>query len=217
MKTISENVCLSDNPLLASNITKMRDKRTDRRKFRSLMTDCAMICGIELSRFLDKDRIKVKTPLGFSEGIRITDERNIIVISILRAALPFSEGLMRIYPYSRHGVVSAKRAHKRKDEEGFEIETGYINIPKTREDDVLIISDPMLASASTLIKVLDLVSEMKHKKMISLSLLSSEYGIMRISKKFPSVLFVTCAIDKELDDKGYIVPGLGDAGDRSFG
>jgi uracil phosphoribosyltransferase len=138
----------------------------------------------------------------------------IVIILVLRASIPFVEGMYKNFPMARTGVISAWRGGP----PSFPIEMNYAKIPKIRNDDVVIIADPMLATGHTLIEVARRVAKQgRPKRLVFFSVISTMQGIGHVSKAFPRAEFYTCAIDPTLDEHGYIVPGLGDAGDRSFG
>jgi len=215
------NVHLVDNPLAQATLTTLRDKNTDRENFRGSLSLLGKLTGIEITRTMDYTELEVETPTGArSKGVSLTDAHSIVVINVLRAAMPFVEGLIEILPYARLGVVSAKRV-----EEGvaspnyrFKIEMPYIRVPELHRQDTLIIADPMLASGSTLLAVLDkLIRGDLPKRVISTSVVSAPLGIERINARYPSVEIFTAAVDVGLNEHGYIVPGLGDAGDRVCG
>jgi len=209
-----------DHPFAQQELTKIRNKNTNQIQFRKGLVRLGRICGYELMKILDKQEIEVETPLEKCKGIKIVDEERIVIINILRAAFPLVEGLLKAFPLAKQGVISAKRIESRKNNElEFDIEVNYVKIPDLTENDVVIIADPMLASGSTLMKVIEHINKKGriHKKTIALSVISSEYAIKKMTSAFPNITFVTVAIDPKMNEKGYILPGLGDAGDRSFG
>lgn len=141
-----------------------------------------------------------------------------MLIAILRAALPLVEGFSEVFEEAPIGFVVAKRKEKSGSESiDFDVEITYIKIP-TIENRIVIIPDPMLATSSTLITVLDKILKYgKPKRIIFCGVIASKYGINRIKSVYPHVEIYTVAIDEKLDSHGFIVPGLGDAGDRAFG
>ncbi len=212
---------LVDNPLAQETLTTLRDKNTDRENFRKGLTLLGKLTGIEIIKTMDYAEVEVETPIGArSKGVSLIDAHSIVVINVLRAAMPFIEGLIEILPYARIGVVSAKRV-----EEGvaasnyrFKIEVPYIRVPELHRQDTLIIADPMLASGSTLLAVFDkLMRGDLPKRVISASVVSAPLGIEREIARYPSVEIFTAAVDFGLNEYDYIVPGLGDAGDRVCG
>lgn len=216
MKKISNKVWLVDHPFAQQELLVLRDKNTNSVRFRKGLVRIGRICGYELMRLLGKRTVTVTTPLGRCRG-RIVAGKDIVIIGVLRAAMPMVEGLLKAFPEARLGLVGARRIETG-DGLDFKIEMNYLKIPKMSRDTVLIVADPMLATGSTLIKLWhDQLSKLGQKKTFFLSVLSSKYGIKAIGRVAPGANLVTLAVDKRLNRKGYIVPGLGDAGDRAFG
>lgn len=215
MKKISERTYLVDHPFAQQELLVLRDKSTNSVRFRKGLVRIGRICGYELMHLLDKKPVVVTTPLGKCRGL-VVAEKDIVILGVLRAAMPLVEGLLKAFPEARLGLVGAKRVEGggRK----FEIEMNYLKIPKMNRDTVLIVADPMLATGSTLIKLWNgHLSKLGQKKTFFLSVLSSRYGIKALRRAAPGANIVTLAVDKKLSREGYIVPGLGDAGDRAFG
>lgn len=214
-------VFILDHPLAQEILTELRDKGTRQIQFRKGLVRLGRLMGYELMKTMRTERITVETPLGPAVGVRIPDKKNIIIVHVLRASMPLVEGLIKAFPDARMGVISAKRVEEedaRAKNYEFSIRMDYINIPRIKNEDTLIIADPMLASGSTLLKVIsELRKKGRPKRLIVASVISCPFGINRVRKEFPDVEIVTAAVDPELNKKGYIVPGLGDAGDRAFG
>lgn len=220
MNNIKDNIWVVDHPFAQVELAKIRDKNTGRTEFRKGLVKLGRISGYELMNMLGREEIEIETPLAKCKGIRIADEDNIVLVNVLRAATPFVEGLLKAFPKARLGVISAKRIESKKSKSlEFDIEINYVKVPKLDKKDIVIIADPMLASGSTLLKVIEHIAKdgAGPKKIISLSVLSTEYGILKIREKYPDITFVTASVDPKLSENGYILPGLGDAGDRAFG
>ncbi len=217
MKKLAEKTWLVDHPFAQQELLLLRDKRTDPIRFRKGLVRIGRICGYELMYLLDKKPVTVTTPLGKCRGL-VVAEKDIVILGILRAAMPMVEGLVKAFPEGRLGLVGAKRIEKKGSSRKFDIEMNYLKIPKMNKDTVLLVVDPMLATGSTLIKLWnERLSGCGQKKTFFLSVLSSRYGIRALRRAAPGANIVTLAVDKKLNRKGYIVPGLGDAGDRAFG
>ncbi|MEM4911312.1 MAG: uracil phosphoribosyltransferase [Metallosphaera sp.] len=213
-------IFLLDKPLFLHILTQLRNKDTDQIMFRKGMVRLGRLIGYEISNNLDLDIIQVTTPLGANvKGVVIKDLENIMIINVLRAATPLVEGLLKAFPAAKQGVIAASRRESESTSPPKEIEVDitYLKIPKISKEDIVIIADPMIATASTMLKVLNRVTELSPKRIIIASIISSEYGINRIMKKFSFIDIFTVSIDPEINNSGYIIPGLGDAGDRSFG
>ncbi|MEM4371577.1 MAG: uracil phosphoribosyltransferase [Metallosphaera sp.] len=213
-------VFLLDKPLFLHILTQLRDIKTDQIMCRKGMVRLGRLIGYEIANHLDFDIVKVVTPLGVeAKGVVIKDLDNIMIVNVLRAATPLVEGLLKAFPAAKQGVVAASRREMESSSPPteMEVEITYMKIPKISKNDIAIIADPMIATASTMMRILGMVSQLQPKRIIIASVIASEYGITKIRNKYPDVDIFTVSIDPEINNRGYIVPGLGDAGDRSFG
>ncbi len=191
------------------------------------MVRLGRIIGLEMVKHMDTEKYYVETPLGVkAEGIRIPDMEKVIIINVLRAAMPLVEGLIKIFPSARQGVISARRVEEKGmgDNYVFDIEVSYIKIPKINSDDTLIIADPMFATGSTMLTILDkLIKIGEPKRIFIATVISTKIAIEKVANFakerniYSKIKIFTVSIDPEINEKGYIVPGLGDAGDRAFG
>jgi len=202
-----------DHLLVQDIITKIRGSKINRSNFRANMMELGRFMSYEFADTLEKKSVTVETPLGISEGTIIKDKKNIVVINVLRAAIPFVDGIMSVFTESECGVIGAWR----EDMAPFEVNLNYVRIP-TLDNKIVIVADPMLATGNTMNIILEEVK--KHgtpKRLVLLNVVSSEVGINYLITSNPDIEIYTCAIDRNVNDQGYIVPGLGDAGDKSFG
>jgi uracil phosphoribosyltransferase len=207
-------VTVVDHPMVQEQLTLVRDKRSNQVAFRKAIYRLGRYMAYEFLRTMEVQEMPVETPLGPAVGHRVKGNDKIVIILILRAAIPFVEGMYKNFPMARTGIISAWRG-KPPD---FPIDVKYSKLPEIRADDVVVIADPMLATGHTLRDVAKLVLAGKNPKRVAFfSVISTQQGINYVAKEFPEAEFYTCAIDPKLNDHGYIVPGLGDAGDRSFG
>ncbi len=207
-------VTVVDHPMVIEQLTLARDKKTNQVAFRKAIFRLGRIMAYEFLRTMETQATEVVTPLGKAAGGRVKGNDKIVIILVLRASIPFVEGMYKNFPMARTGVISAWRGKPPK----FPIEVNYAKIPKIKDDDVVIIADPMLATGHTLVEVARRVAKQgRPKRLVIFSAISTKQGIEYVAKVFPRAEFYTCAIDPTLDEDGYIVPGLGDAGDRSFG
>jgi len=206
--------------LARDTLTRLRDVETEQVAFRKGLVKLGRICGYEIvDGLLESETVTVETPLTTTEGERVGEMDDVVIVNVLRAATPFVEGLLKAFPRAKQGVISAGR-----DEEGgmdtegrFDISIEYVKMPAIHEEDTLILADPMLATGSTMCAVLEEVLDgADPERVIVLSAVSAPEGLDRLRKEFPEVELLTVAVDDHLDDDGYIVPGLGDAGDRAF-
>jgi len=211
---VKPKVTVMDHPMVMEQLALVRDKRTNQVAFRKAIYRLGRFMAYEFLRTMETQEIDVETPLGPSKGRRVKGNDKIVIILVLRAAIPFVEGMYKNFPMARTGVISAWRG-KPPD---FPIEVSYAKIPHISRDDVVVIADPMLATGHTLLEVAKRVMKLgRPKRLAFFSAISTRQGIEYVARAFPQAEFYTCAIDPALNDHGYIVPGLGDAGDRSFG
>ncbi len=203
-----------DSPFIMEILTELRDERTGPIAFRKGLVKLGRYMAYELTKTMEVEKVPVKTPLEETEGVLIKDRHNVVIITVLRAAIPLMEGLIKVLEHARVGIVSASRGKAPK----FEIEMKYVKVPQVREEDTVIVADPMIATGSTLIKVLSEVKRYgKAKRYVVVGVLAAPEGISRIKEVHPDVEIFVAAVDRELNERGYILPGLGDAGDRAFG
>ena len=203
-----------DSPFIMEVLTELRDERTGPIAFRKGLVKLGRYMAYELTKTMEVEKVPVKTPLEETEGVLVKDRRNVVIITVLRAAIPLMEGLIKVLEHARVGIVSASRGKAPK----FEIEMKYVKVPQVRAEDTVIVADPMIATGSTLIKVLSEVKRYgKAKRYVVVGVLAAPEGISRIKDAHPDVEIFVAAVDRELNERGYILPGLGDAGDRAFG
>ena len=201
--------------ILCDWIAEIRDQsiQSDRLRFRRNLERIGEIAGYEISRKLAFEAREIQTPLGISNSKMLKDQP--VLATILRAGLPLHQGLLNIFDKADSAFISAYRKHDR--DGSFEISMGYITSPDL-ENRILIVSDPMLATGSSMVKTIQqLRSEGNPAEIHIVTAIACTVGIEYLRRALP-VCKVWCgAIDDELTAKGYIVPGLGDAGDLSFG
>jgi len=216
-----EHAAVVTHALAGHVLTELRNVETSQVEFREALVTLGRVCGYELvdSRF-PVESATVRTPLADATGPRVAGLDDVVIVTVLRAATPFVEGLLKVFPAARQGVISASRDESAGMGAGgeFPIAVEYVNLPEVRERDTVIVADPMLATGSTMVTVLEeLLDGGRPETCLVLSVVSAPAGLERVRERFPDVELVTVAVDDELDDDGYIVPGLGDAGDRAFG
>ncbi len=205
---------LIDSPYTRRLLTILRDSGTGRAVFVRIMEELGYIAGTEVYRFLEPRENRVVTPLGMTwSGVDFPDLEETVIVSVLRASAPFTWGMLRALPGAKVGFVGAKRVEEKRMDGFFEVEIGYFSVPKGR---VYVIADPMLATASTIYAVLDML-RVRDEKVIVASVIASEEGVRRVLLRDEVGALLTFSVDPELDENGFIVPGLGDAGDRCCG
>ena len=207
---------LSDQCSLVSQwISELRDiqVQTDRMRFRRNLERIGEIAAYEISKVLEFEEKEVQTPLGISVCDVLKEQP--VLATILRAGLPLHQGLLNYFDKADNAFISAYRKHLR--DGSFEISLEYVSCPEL-ENRVVIISDPMLATGSSLVKTIQYLREEGHPREIHIVVaIACTVGIEYVQRSEPNVKLWCGAIDEELTAKGYIVPGLGDAGDLSFG
>ena len=212
---------LVTHALAKDTLSKIRDADTEQVAFRKGLVKLGRICGYEIiDGAMDTEYVAIDTPLDETTGERVKGLDDVVIINVLRAATPFVEGLLKAFPRAKQGVISAGRDEDAgmNDDGEFPITIDYVKLPEITEDDTVIVADPMLATGSTMSAVLDYVVEetTEFENLFVLSAVSAPTGLLRVSEAVPEADLLTVAIDDRLDDDGFIVPGLGDAGDRAF-
>lgn len=198
-------------------VAELRDVEVqkDSMRFRRNIERLGEILGYELSKTLSYTKRDIQSPLGISE-IELAKE-DLVICSILRAGIPLHMGLLSYFDAAENSFISAYRHHPNQDEE-FEIKVEYLASPSI-DGKILVLADPMLATGRSFVNVYNAIKEVGTPKEIHVvSVIGSRQGVEYLNEHFPEDTKLWIAtIDEELDDKGYIVPGLGDAGDLSFG
>jgi len=207
--------------LATDELTRIRDVGTEQVAFRKGLVRLGRICGYEIiDGAMETEYVSVRTPLTETTGERVKGLDDVVIVNVLRAATPFVEGLLKAFPRARQGVISASRDESagRAEDGSFPITIDYVKLPEIREEDTVIVADPMLATGSTMCAVLEEVTDgaPDPEHLFVLSAVSAPEGLVRVGETFENAELLTVAIDDHLDDDGYIVPGLGDAGDRAF-
>lgn len=207
-------ITVVDHPKVLEQLSLARDRSSSQIVFRKAIYRLGRSLAYEFMRTLETEAYPLETPMGRTKGYRVKKKERIVIILILRASIPFVEGMYKELPMARTGVISAWRGSP----PDFPIEVSYAKIPRIGKDDIVVIADPMLATGHTLLEVAKrVVRAGRPKRLVFFSVIATRAGIDYVSKRFGRAEFYTCAIDPRLDEHGYIVPGLGDAGDRSFG
>ncbi len=206
-----------NNSILNKFISEIRDKniQKDSLRFRRNIERIGEVLGYELSKNLNYSETKITTPLGH-KTINLPNKK-IVICSILRAGLPLHQGLLNYFDDADNAFISAYRHHTKKDA-GFEIVVEYFAAPSL-DNKILILADPMLATGQSLVEVYEAIKKQRNIEEIHLvAVIGATEGIEYVKNNFPEHTHLwIAAIDDELNDKGYIIPGLGDAGDLAFG
>jgi len=204
-------VYVFDHPLIVHKLTILRDRRTGHKEFRELVEELAMLMAFEVTRSLPTREVEVETPLAVTRGRSITGQE-IAVVPILRAGLAMEVGITRLIPTARVGHVGIYR-----DPETLEPVTYYAKLPADIAEREVMIVDPMLATGGSIVACIDALKQRACRMLKVMTIVSAPEGIAKVHGAHPDVGIYTAAVDSHLNDHGYIVPGLGDAGDRLFG
>jgi len=200
-----------DHPLIAHKMTHMRKKDTGTALFRALVQEVSMLLAYEVTRDFPTRDVRIETPLE-SMDAPVLDGKKIVLISILRAGLGILDGMLRILPSARVGHVGLYREPKT-----LVVVEYYFKVPPMMEDRDAIVIDPMLATGNSAIAAVERVKESRPRSLKFVCLLAAPEGVSAFHEHHPDVPVYTAALDKKLNDHGYILPGLGDAGDRLYG
>ena len=198
------------HPCVQHKLALIRDEDTGYKKFRELATEITMFVCYEALKQVNVKEVKVKTPLAETMGNKIADE--LIVVPILRAGVGMLEGILDLVPTARVGFVGMYR-----DETTKEAVDYYHKLPPQTEDGMVIVIDPMLATGGSTAAAIDLIKQHGPAKIVVVCIVTCPEGLAAVEAAHPDVEIFTASIDERLDDRKYIVPGLGDAGDRLFG
>jgi uracil phosphoribosyltransferase len=205
-----EGVTVVDHVLLRRLVSILRDRNTPHGNFRQTLDDAAMILAYEAMRALRPDEIDLETPLEGARGVRLADE--VVIVAILRAGLGLVDGFLRLVPDARVGHLGMYR-----DEEALRPVGYYENIPAGVEEAEVFVVDPMLATGGSSVQAIHRLKRAGARRISFVCLVAAPEGVTALRTAHPEVPILTAALDRELDDNGYIRPGLGDAGDRIFG
>jgi uracil phosphoribosyltransferase len=207
----SQHVHLIDHPLVQHKLTLMRRKDASTSSFRTLLNELSMLMAYEVTRDMPTQDVEIETPLETMTA-KMIDGKKLVLVSILRAGTGILDGMLTVVPGARVGHIGLYR-----DPKTLQAVEYYFKMPKdTQERDVIVV-DPMLATGNSAVAAIDRVKALKPKSIKFLCLLTCPEGIATLRRMHPDVEIYTAAIDRQLNDHGYILPGLGDAGDRIFG
>jgi uracil phosphoribosyltransferase len=206
-----ENLTVVSHPLVQHKLTLMREKDTSTASFRQLLREISLLLAYEVTRELPMTTKRIETPLEEMDAPMI-EGRKLALVSILRAGNGLLDGILELVPAARVGFVGLYR-----DPETLQPVQYYCKLPDHLEDRVCIVVDPMLATGNSSAAAVTLLKQSGARNIRFLCLLAAPEGIKHMQEVHPDVPIVTAAVDRHLNDHGYIVPGLGDAGDRMFG
>lgn len=200
-----------DHPLVQHKLTLMRKVETPTSEFRRLLREISQLLAYEVTRDLPMTTREIETPIEKMDA-PVLDGKKLALVSILRAGNGMLDGVLELIPSARVGFVGLYR-----DEETLEPVEYYFKVPESIEDRLTIAVDPMLATGNSSVAAIDMLKKSGAKNIRFLCLLAAPEGVARMKEAHPDVPIVTASLDRQLNKKGYIMPGLGDAGDRMFG
>ena len=208
---MSDHLTIVDHPLVQHKLTLMRDKTRSTAEFRQLLREISQLLAYEVTRSLALGTKTIETPMQTMQA-PVLEGKKLALISILRAGNGLLDGVLELSPSARVGFVGLYR-----DEETLQPVQYYFKVPESLEDRLVIAVDPMLATGNSSVAAIDLLKQAGAKNIRFLCLLAAPEGVKRMAEAHPDVPIVTASLDSNLNEQGYIVPGLGDAGDRMFG
>ncbi|MCX6135626.1 MAG: uracil phosphoribosyltransferase [Ignavibacteriales bacterium] len=205
-----KNLTVLHHPLVQRDLTLLRDRRTPSNQFRSILRRASTLMAFEVTRDLMLREIPIRTPLASTKGYVLA--RPVVLVPILRAGLGLVGGFVEVLPDAKVGHIGLYR-----DEQSLKPVDYYFKVPKNLKEAMVFLLDPMLATGGSLATAITYLKKRGARTLVSVTLVAAPEGVKRVHREHPDVPIFTCSLDKKLNSKGYILPGLGDAGDRIFG
>lgn len=209
---MNPSVTVIEHPLVQHKLTLMRQKKTSTAKFRQLLKEIGMLLAYEVTRDLPLKSTEIETPISWMKAPLLAPEKKMVIVSIMRAGQGLLNGILELIPSARVGHIGLYR-----DPTTLLTIEYYFKVPHDIEQRDVLIVDPMLATGHSAIAAVDRIKEVNPLSIKFLCLLASPEGIEHFHEQHPDVPIYTAAIDETLNEQGYIVPGMGDAGDRLYG
>ncbi|RBO52055.1 uracil phosphoribosyltransferase [Rhodovulum sp. BSW8] len=206
-----DHLTVVTHPLVQHKLTLMRDKNTSTAGFRQLLREISQLLAYEITRELEMTTRRIETPLCTMDA-PVLEGKKLVLVSILRAGNGLLDGVLELVPSARVGFVGLYR-----DETTLEPVQYYFKVPQDLKDRLVIVVDPMLATGNSSAAAVELLKKAGANDIRFMCLLAAPEGVARMKEAHPDVPIVTASIDERLNEQGYIMPGLGDAGDRMFG
>lgn len=204
-------VFVFDHPLIQHKISLLRDKNTDTKEFRELVSEISMLMGYEVTRNLPLKEVEIETPVAIAKT-KVLSGKKLGIVPILRAGLGMVDGMLKLMPMIKVGHIGLYR-----DPETLEPVEYYCKLPADANERDIVLLDPMLATGGSASAAIAFIKARGVENITLMCLIAASKGIERIQKDHPDVDIFCAAVDEKLNDHAYIVPGLGDAGDRLFG
>lgn len=205
------NLNVINHPLVQHKLTLMRKKEASTNSFRRLLNELSMLMAYEVTRDMATQEVEIETPLE-KMNAQMIDGKKLVLVSILRAGNGILDGMLTVVPGARVGHIGLYR-----DPKTLQAVEYYFKMPQDMQERDVVVVDPMLATGNSAVAAIDRVKALKPKSIKFMCLLTCPEGVRTLHKAHPDVAIYTAAVDRQLNDHGYILPGLGDAGDRIFG
>lgn len=208
---MKKNVFIMDHPLIQHKVSLLRDVNTGLKEFRELVEEISMLMGYEVTRNLPLKEVEIETPVS-TAVTKVISGKKLAIVAILRAGLGMVDGMLKLIPAAKVGHIGLYR-----DPETLKPVEYYCKLPYDVEEREIIILDPMLATGGSASSAISYIKERGVSSIKLMCLIAATEGIEKVATDHPDVEIYCAAVDEKLNDHGYIVPGLGDAGDRLFG
>jgi len=205
------NVFVMDHPLIQHKISLLRDKNTQTKEFRELVSEISLLMGYEVTRNMPLKEVEIETPVGVART-KVISGKKMGIVPILRAGLGMVDGMLKLLPMAKVGHIGLYR-----DPETLQPVEYYCKLPCDIAEREIVVLDPMLATGGSASAAIKYLKERGVTSIKLMCLIASLDGIKKINDEHPDVLIYCAAVDDKLNEHGYIIPGLGDAGDRLFG
>lgn len=203
-------VVIFNHPLIDHKLTIIRNKETNTKDFREALNEISTLMAYEVTRDLPVKEIEIETPIAKAIGYELSSE--VVIVPILRAGLGMVDGIHKLIPTAKIGHIGLFR-----NEETLKPERYYAKFPQTIKNSIVLLVDPMLATGGSAVEAINILKEQGAKKIAYIGLVGVEEGINNLTKNHPDVDIYLASKDEKLNENGYIIPGLGDCGDRIFG
>jgi uracil phosphoribosyltransferase len=206
-----KNFQVITHPLIEHKLTFIRDVKTSKKEFKELVNEVAMLMAYEITKDMPLEEVEIETPICKTKS-KILAGKKLVLVPILRAGLGMVDGILKLIPSARVGHIGIYR-----DENTLKPVSYYFKIPSNCEDRDFILIDPMLATGGSAVYAVDMLKDAGAKSIKFMCLIAAPEGVERFCTAHPDIKVYSASLDERLNEKGYIVPGLGDAGDRLFG
>ena len=208
---MSASITVIDHPLIQHKLSLMRQQQTSTAKFRTLLDEIGMLMAYEATRDLPVEMVPIQTPMSRTEAPMLAGKK-LVLISIMRAGQGLLDGMLKLIPSARVGHIGLYRDPKTRVAVEY-----YFKVPHDTNERDMVIVDPMVATGNSAVAAIHRLKETQPRSIKFMCLLAAPEGLEHVQAEHPDVPMITVAIDERLDERGYIIPGLGDAGDRMFG